>query len=178
VDLSRYVRRVADFPRPGITFIDLTPLMADAGALAQAVTELADRLRPLAPDRVVSPEARGFWFGVPVAVSLGVGFTPVRKGGRLPAERIGAPYTLEYGTDVLEVHADGVRPGERVAVVDDLLATGGTAATVADLVGRLGGRVVAAAFAVALTDVPTRDERLAAVPILALWRTEERGRGT
>src|SRR4051812_591118 len=126
--LRALVRDVADFPKPGILFRDLTPLMGDGAALRECVALLAERVAVHRPDVVVAVESRGFIFGAPVAVALGLGFAPVRKPGKLPARKLRRTYDLEYGTDSLEMHADAVHPGSRAVIIDDLLATGGTAA--------------------------------------------------
>lgn len=151
-DLARLIRGVADFPAPGIEFKDITPLLGDGAALRRAVTGLVGALPfdGVELDRVVGVEARGFILGAAVAVHLGVGFAPVRKPGKLPWETETETYALEYGTDRLEIHRDAVRPGERVLVVDDVIATGGTAAATARLVERLGAEVAAFAFLVEL----------------------------
>ena len=139
-----------DFPSPGILFKDLTPVLADAAALALLVDELTARLRTHEVDKVAGIEARGFVLAAPVALRLGAGFVPIRKPGKLPAATVREDYALEYGTDALEVHRDAVAPGERVAIVDDVIATGGTAAAAARLVERIGGEVTGLAFAVEL----------------------------
>jgi adenine phosphoribosyltransferase len=165
--LRARVRDVPDFPKPGILFRDLTPLMGDGAALGACVALLAERVRAHRPDVVVAVESRGFIFGAPVAAALGVGFAPVRKPGKLPAETLRRSYALEYGTDALEMHADAVRPEARVVVVDDLLATGGTAAATIELVREQGAVVVAAAFVVELALLTGR-ARLPGVPVDAL----------
>ena len=151
VDLKGLVRDIPDFPRPGIVFKDITPLLLDAAALDQAVSELAALARPLAVDLVVAAEARGFILGAALARELGVGFVPARKPGKLPSETVSAEYVLEYGIDALEVHADALAGGIRVLVHDDLLATGGTAAAVCKLVEELGAVVAGCAFLVELS---------------------------
>jgi adenine phosphoribosyltransferase len=151
VDLRKLVRDIPDFPRPGIVFKDITPLLLDAAALDQAVSELAALARPLAVDLVVAAEARGFILGAALARELGVGFVPARKPGKLPSETVSAEYVLEYGIDALELHADALAGGTRVLVHDDLLATGGTAAAVCKLVGELGAVVAGCAFLVELS---------------------------
>jgi adenine phosphoribosyltransferase len=147
------VRDVPDFPKPGILFRDITPVLADRAALAAAidlhVDKLADRRHGI--DKVVGIESRGFLFGMAVAARLDAGFVVVRKPGKLPAEVIEASYALEYGTDRLQIHADAIVPGERILVIDDLLATGGTAAAACDLTRRCGGEVVGALFLIELT---------------------------
>jgi adenine phosphoribosyltransferase len=151
VDLKGFVRDIPDFPRPGIVFKDITPLLLDAAALDQAVSELATLARPLSVDLVVAAEARGFILGAALARELGVGFVPARKPGKLPSETVSAEYVLEYGIDALEMHADALAGGVRVLVHDDLLATGGTAAAVCKLVGELGAVVAGCAFLVELS---------------------------
>lgn len=140
--LAELILDVPDFPKPGIVFKDISPLLADPASYASAVEALT-RLAPDDVDLVVGVEARGFLFAAPVALRLGAGFAPVRKPGKLPRETIAASYTLEYRSETLTMHADAVRAGQRVLVVDDVLATGGTARATADLVTRLGGSVAA-----------------------------------
>jgi len=152
-ELRRYIRDVPDFPKPGILFRDLTPLLGNAQALQLAVKALADPFRGAGVDCVVGTEARGFIFGTPVAMELGVGFVPARKPGKLPHETFEAHYELEYGTDHVEMHVDALRPGSRVLVVDDLIATGGTAEAPIDLLGTVGGEVVGASFVIDLPDL-------------------------
>ena len=165
--LRARVRDVPDFPKPGILFRDLTPLMGDGVAMREAVDLLAEAAVRHRPELIVAIESRGFIFGAPVAASLGVGFVPVRKPGKLPHKTRRRSYDLEYGTDALEMHADAVVEGARVVIVDDLLATGGTAAATVGLVREIGGEVVAAAFVVELELLRGRD-RLAGVPVDAL----------
>jgi adenine phosphoribosyltransferase len=165
--LRARVRDIPDFPKPGILFRDLTPLMGDGAALQACIDLLAERVAAHRPDVIVAVESRGFIFGAPVAAALGVGFAPVRKPGKLPARTLRRTYDLEYGTDSLEMHADAVREGARVVIVDDLLATGGTAAATIELVREQGALVVAATFVVELTFLPGR-ARLGVVPADAL----------
>jgi adenine phosphoribosyltransferase len=148
--LRARVRNIPDFPKPGILFRDLTPLMGHGPSLRLCVELLAQRASIHRPDVIVAIESRGFIFGAPVATALGVGFAPVRKPGKLPWKTNRRSYELEYGTDSLEMHADAVTTGSRVVIVDDLLATGGTAAATADLVREQNARVVACAFVVEL----------------------------
>jgi adenine phosphoribosyltransferase len=150
LDLSDYIREVPDFPKPGIVFKDITPLLLDPGAFDEAVRALAEHARRLEVELIVSAEARGFIFGGALARELGVGFVPARKPGKLPRETIGVQFQLEYGIDELQVHADALSGGTRVLVHDDVLATGGTAKAKIDLVEQLGGRVVGCAFVVEL----------------------------
>jgi adenine phosphoribosyltransferase len=155
-DLRSRIRDIEDFPKPGILFRDLTPLMGDGPSLRACVELLSRRVAVHRPDVIVAIESRGFIFGAPVAAALGLGFAPVRKPGKLPWNVIERTYQLEYGTDSLEMHADAVRPGSRVVIVDDLLATGGTAAATADLVREQQGNVVAFAFVVELAALDGR----------------------
>ncbi len=171
--LRRLVRDVPDFPKPGIVFKDITPLLADGEALRRAVRAMADPFRG-GVDLVLGIESRGFILGSAVAVELGVGLAIVRKPGKLPAETHAARYELEYGTDALEIHRDAIPEGHRVLLVDDLLATGGTAAAGTRLVGDLGGRVVAASFLIELAFLPGRSQ-LAPVPVHSLLRYEDEG---
>lgn len=149
--LRSLIREIPDFPKPGIAFKDITPLMADAEAMSIAVARLAELARPLRAQLVVAAEARGFLLGPALALALGAGFVLARKPGKLPHETVSAAYALEYGEATLELHSDAVTPGARVLVHDDLLATGGTAAALCDLVERLGGQVVGCSFLVELT---------------------------
>jgi adenine phosphoribosyltransferase len=167
VNLDAYIRDIPDFPRPGILFRDITPLLLEPRALDAAVRRLARLGRGLDIDIVVAAEARGFILGGALARELEAGFVPARKRGKLPAETIGADYALEYGLDGLEVHADAFAGGARVLIHDDLLATGGTARTLADLVKRLGGEVVACVFLVELSGLGGR-EQLSDYPVQAL----------
>jgi adenine phosphoribosyltransferase len=157
IDLRSLIRDVPDFPRPGIVFKDVMPLLADPAALQQAVDALADWAEPRRPDVVVGAEARGFILGAALAYKLGCGFVCARKPGKLPYLTVGAKYALEYGFDALEMHVDALRPGARVLIHDDLLATGGTARAKIDLVEQLGAEVVGLAFVVELTFLSGRD---------------------
>src|ERR671911_2396237 len=148
--LANYLRDVPDFPQPGIVFKDLTPLLGDVDAFRYTVDAIADHAAGLTVDKVVGIEARGFIFAAAVAYRLGAGFVPVRKPGKLPWTTVSETYALEYGTDTLEVHDDALGAGDTVLVVDDVLATGGTAAATCRLVGRLGGRIAGLAFVVEL----------------------------
>jgi adenine phosphoribosyltransferase len=166
IDLRARIREIPDFPKPGILFRDITPLLADGAALREAVGQLAEPFRGKI-DVVLGVESRGFILGAPVAVHLGIGLAIVRKPGKLPAAKVAASYELEYGTDSLEIHEDAVGHGHRVLIVDDLLATGGTAAATVDLVRRLGGQPVACAFLIELAALGGR-ARLAPVPVHAV----------
>jgi adenine phosphoribosyltransferase len=150
VDLSSYIRDIPDFPKPGIVFKDITPMLADAGALDNAVKALADLTRELDVEVVIGAEARGFLLGPALARELGAGFVLARKPGKLPHETVSAEYELEYGMDSLELHTDAVAEGARVLVHDDLLATGGTAKALCDLVGLVNGSVAGCVFLIEL----------------------------
>jgi adenine phosphoribosyltransferase len=166
-DLRALIRDIPDFPKPGIVFKDITPLLLNAAATDMAIGALAMWARPRDVDFVVAAEARGFILGAALARQLGAGFVPARKPGRLPSETVSAEYILEYGIDALEVHADALAHGARVLVHDDLLATGGTARALAELVEKLGGHVVGCAFLVELAFLGGR-ERLAGFDVHAL----------
>ena len=169
MDLRDYVRDIPNFPRPGIVFKDITPLLLDPAASRAALDRLVEAARVREPDLVVAIEARGLIFGAAIAQALGVGFAPVRKPGKLPAEVVSVAYELEYGTDALELHADAVTDGTAVLVHDDLIATGGTAAATVEAVESLGGRVVGCSFLIELAFLGGR-ERLGRHPVDALIR--------
>jgi adenine phosphoribosyltransferase len=172
IDLRGYVRDIPDFPRPGIVFRDITPLLLDPRALDAAVMRLTQFGREREIDFVVAAEARGFILGGAVAHELNAGFVPARKRGKLPADTISTEYALEYGIDALEMHADAFAGGARVLLHDDLLATGGTARALADLVTRLGGEIAACAFLVELSFMRGR-ERLEGYVVHSLISYEE-----
>ncbi len=159
MDLKDHIRSVPDFPKPGIVFRDITTLLQEPQALRAAVDALVEPFVDEKIDKVVSAEARGFIFGGAVAARLGAGFVPVRKPGKLPADTLERTYKLEYGTDTLAVHKDAILPGERVLVLDDLLATGGTIKACCELVEELGGEVIACAFLIELSFLPGREAR-------------------
>lgn len=165
--LKALIRDVPDFPMQGILFRDVTPLLRDPQGLSQVVDALAERYRGQQIEAVAGIESRGFLFGAPLAVALGVGFVPIRKLGKLPADKISREYALEYGTNSLEVHRDAVVAGERVLLLDDLLATGGTARAAAELLEELGARVVEAAFVIELAFLNGRNA-LGGRPVHAL----------
>ena len=150
-DLAGHIRDIPDFPSPGIVFKDITPLVADPVAFRETIDQLAAWAGPRTPDVILGAEARGFIFGGALAYSLGCGFVPARKPGKLPWETVDATYALEYGNDTLQVHADAITRGQRVIVLDDVLATGGTARAKVELVEKLGGTVVGALFVIELT---------------------------
>lgn len=155
-DLKAYIREVPDFPQPGIRFYDITTLLKHPTALRTALDRFSELFADHPVDKIVGIESRGFLFGPQLAYQLGVGFVPVRKPGKLPAETISQSYTLEYGTDELEMHRDAVEPGERVLIIDDVVATGGTAAATAQLIQSGGAQVAGLGFFVELTFLPGR----------------------
>ncbi len=167
IDLKTLIRDVPDFPRPGILFRDVTPLMADAAAFRETIDRLAERAGEYRPAAIVGIESRGFIFGATVAAKLGVGFVPIRKPGKLPFRTRQQRYELEYGSDGVEIHIDALDGGARVVIVDDLLATGGTAGAALNLVSGIGAKVVAALFVIELRALRGRD-RLPGVPVHAL----------
>ncbi len=154
--LEDYVVTIPDFPEPGIMFRDITSVIQDPDGLKLAVDGLADLVKDLDFDLVIGPESRGFIFGVPVAYLLGKGFVPVRKKGKLPRETVSQKYDLEYGQAEVEIHKDAVRPGQKVVIVDDLIATGGSAEAAAKLVEKLGGQVVRMVFVMELAGLEGR----------------------
>ena len=156
-ELYPFIRDIPDFPKPGIMYRDLTPLLADAQALAKAVSAIAAPFRDDRVDCVVGTEARGFIFGTAVALELRAGFVPARKPGKLPFQTTAVSYELEYGTDTIEMHQDGVRPGQRVLVIDDLIATGGTATATVELARQSGGEIIGCGFLIELTGLAGRD---------------------
>jgi adenine phosphoribosyltransferase len=167
VDLAQYIRNVPDFPIEGIQFKDITTLLQNPVPFSASVEEMLAYYEDTEIDVVVGIESRGFIWGAILAYELGVGFVPVRKMDKLPAETVRAEYALEYGTATLEMHADAIQPGQRALVVDDLLATGGTAKATCELIEQLGGEVVGLAFLIELTFLPGRD-KLAGYDVLAL----------
>jgi adenine phosphoribosyltransferase len=157
-DLVELIRSIPDFPKPGILFRDITTLLNDAGGFRRAIETLCQRYRSENLDKIVCIEARGFLIGAPMAFDLGCALVPVRKPGKLPGDTVSAEYELEYGTDSVEMHSDAIERGDRVLMVDDLLATGGTARATAELVDRLGGEIVGCAFLIEL--VPLQGRKL------------------
>ncbi|QED48755.1 adenine phosphoribosyltransferase [Cytobacillus dafuensis] len=158
MDLKQYITIVQDWPKPGIKFKDITTLMDNGDAYRYATDKIVEYAREKQIDLVVGPEARGFIIGCPVAYSLGVGFAPVRKEGKLPRETVKVDYGLEYGKDVLTIHKDAIKPGQRVLITDDLLATGGTIEATIKLVEQLGGIVAGIAFLIELSYLNGRDK--------------------
>jgi adenine phosphoribosyltransferase len=167
LDLRSKIREVQDFPTPGVGFKDITPLLADADALRQTISGLAEWVQAKEPDLVLGAEARGFILGPAIAAEAGVGFVPARRPGKLPPETVSATYMLEYGENALELHPDLIPSGARVVIHDDVLATGGTVEAIAKLVRQLGGEVVGACFIIELTFLGGRD-KLAGIDLHAL----------
>lgn len=152
------IRDIPDFPKPGIVFKDITPVLQDPRALAEVIERFCEYAESVRPDLIVGIESRGFVFGAPVAVAMGKGFVPVRKIGKLPHDTVKCEYALEYGTNIVEMHRDAIVPGQRALIVDDLLATGGTAAASAKLVEELGGQVAGMCFLVELGFLAGREK--------------------
>jgi len=158
MDFKPSVRVVEDWPKKGISFKDVTTVLKDADLLRAAISEMALPFRDERVDLVIGPESRGFIFGVPVAIELGAGFVPVRKKGKLPSKTVSASYELEYGTDTLEMHEDAIKKGQRVLLVDDLLATGGTISAVMEMCERLGAEIVGLSFFIELGFLKGREK--------------------
>lgn len=157
LNLEDYIASIRDFPTKGILFRDVTPLVQDPDAFHQAVDQIAEYGKSVNTDVVVGPESRGFIFGAPVAYAMHTGFVPIRKPGKLPRETVSVKYDLEYGSNELFMHKDSIKPGQRVLIVDDLLATGGTAMAAARMIESLGGVVAGIAFVINLTGIPQDD---------------------
>lgn len=157
MDLSTLIRDVKDFPKEGILFRDITPLLQDAKGLQESIDRMAEEVKDVDFDIVIGPESRGFIFGVPLAYKLQKGFVPVRKPGKLPYETIGQSYDLEYGSNTIEMHIDAIKPGQKVIIADDLLATGGTTKAIVDLVEKLGGEVVKIVYLIELEGLNGRE---------------------
>lgn len=171
LSLTDYIRDIPDFPKTGILFRDVTPLLASPTALAEAVRRMADPFRDRGVDVVAAAEARGFLFAAPVALQLGAALVPIRKPGKLPGKKVSYSYQLEYGTDTLEMHADAVQPGNKVLVVDDLLATGGTVEACCRMIEQAGGQVVGCDFLIELVALGGA-KRLAGYDVQSLIRYE------
>ena len=169
IDPRDYIRDIPDFPKPGILFKDITPLLAEPRAFASVIDRLAQAFSDQKLDAIAAAEARGFIFGAPLALALGVGFIPIRKPGKLPYATIATEYQLEYGSDRLEVHSDALQPGNRVLLLDDVLATGGTMRACCDLVAQTGAEVAACAFILELDFLKGRD-RLTPFEVFSLFR--------
>lgn len=167
--LKSLVRTISDFPKPGIEFRDISTLLSDGAGFSASIDAMVALAKPLNPDRIVAIDARGFLFGAPVAFALGAGVIPARKKGKLPGATLGVDYALEYGTDRLELHVGAVLPGHRALIVDDLIATGGTALACVDLLREAGAEVVGALFAIDLPDLGGADRlRAAGIPVHSL----------
>ncbi len=150
MDLKDKIRSIENYPQEGVIFRDITTLLKDAEGMKQAIDEMQKKLEGVEFDIILGPESRGFIFGMPVAYNMGKGFVPVRKKGKLPAEVISKEYALEYGTAIIEMHKDAIHPGQKVVIVDDLLATGGTANAIVEMVEEIGAEVVALVFLIEL----------------------------
>lgn len=170
MDFKQKIRVIENFPQEGISFKDITTLMKDGPTYKRAIDLLAEHAQDLGADIVVGPEARGFVIGAPIAYKLGIGFVPLRKTGKLPAETIESAYDLEYGKDALAIHRDAIQPGQKVLVADDLLATGGTIQTTLKLVEKLGGQVVSCLFLIELMDLQGRQKIGGAHDIFSLMK--------
>ena len=157
MDLAAQIRNIKDFPQEGVIFRDITTLLKNPEAMKEAVDRIVEGLKDIEFDDILGPESRGFIFGMPVAYIMNKGFIPVRKKGKLPAETVSKEYSLEYGTAVIEIHKDALKPGDKVVVVDDLIATGGTAKALAELVEEVGAEVCAMMFLIELKDLKGRD---------------------
>ncbi len=171
MELKDYVTTIPDFPKPGIMFRDITTVVSSAEGLKMSIDQMVDQLKNIDFDLVAGSESRGFVFGTPVAYALGKGFVLVRKKGKLPRETISQEYDLEYGTATLEMHKDAVKPGDRVVIVDDLIATGGTTEAMIKMIERLGGKVVKICFVMELAGLGGRD-RLKGYDVSSLIRYE------
>lgn len=150
MDLKDKIRNIQDFPQEGVLFRDITTLLKDAEGMKEAIDQMTAKLEGVDFDLVLGPESRGFIFGMPVAYNMGKGFVPVRKAGKLPAEVVSKEYALEYGTATIEIHKDAIQPGQKVVIVDDLMATGGTAKAIVEMVEEMGGEVAALLFLIEL----------------------------
>lgn len=172
MDLASTIRSVPDFPIEGILFYDITTMLKDAAALKESIDQLTNHYRGKDIDLVAGMEARGFIFGVPVAYQLGVGYVPIRKPGKLPAKTLAESYELEYGSNTIEIHVDAIESGQKVLVIDDLLATGGTAQATCNLIEKLGGQVVGVGFVIELTFLNGR-EKLKDYEVFSLLKYDE-----
>lgn len=168
MDLKALIKDIPDFPQPGIVFRDITTLLQDSAGLQHTITQLSEQGARLDPDYVAGIESRGFIFGMPVAHQLKKGFVPIRKGGKLPREVYAVEYALEYGKDRLEVHRDAFAPGSKVLIVDDLLATGGTAAAAAALIEKTGAVIAGFVFVIELEGLAGRDNLPSGIPVVSL----------
>lgn len=167
MNLADHIREIPDFPKPGILFKDITTLIGHPQAFRNALDQFEERIKPLQADAIVAVEARGYIFGAPLADRLGLRFVPVRKPGKLPYDTISEDYELEYGSNTLEIHSDALQPGEKIVIIDDLIATGGSAGATVSLIRKLGGEVVGFACVIELAFLDGR-QRLGDVPVEAL----------
>ncbi len=167
MDLKKYIRSIPDFPQKGILFRDITPLLADSKAFNYTIEQIVDFFKGKDIDKVAAIEARGFIIGAPIADRLGIGFVPIRKPGKLPFEVVRKEYQLEYGMSILEMHKDAIKKGEKVLMIDDLLATGGTASAASELVESVGGKIVGWGFIIILKDLKG-EEKLKKYPVFSL----------
>lgn len=169
MNLKDYIADIPDFPQEGILFRDITPLMADGAAFKEATDQIEKFAKEVGAEVIVGPESRGFIFGCPVATNMQIGFVPVRKPGKLPRETVSYKYDLEYGSNELHMHKDAISKGQKVLIVDDLLATGGTVEATIKLVEKLGGKVVGAAFLIELEDLKGRD-LISSIPVFTILK--------
>ncbi len=172
MDIKEHIASIEGFPKEGIIFRDITPILANPEALKEVTRQLVDFTKEVGADYVVGAEARGFLFGVPVAMECNLGFAPVRKPGKLPRETISETYELEYGTDSLSMHADAIKPGQKVVIIDDLLATGGTVGAIVKLIQKMGGEVVGCGFVIELDDLHGREKIGQGIPIFSMTHFE------
>lgn len=173
IKLEDYIATIPDYPQEGILFRDITPLIADGEAFHEAINQIADFAREVKADVICGPESRGFIFGCPVAYALNIGFIPIRKPGKLPRETISCKYDLEYGSNELFMHKDAVKPGQRVVIIDDLLATGGTCQATIKMIEQLGGTVAGIAFVIELDGLDGR-KNLEGQTVLALMNMSDK----
>lgn len=171
MELKDYIASIPDFPKQGIIFRDITPILTSPKAMRHVTRKMADFIEDTDANIVLAPEARGFLFGLPAAVEADVAFAPVRKPGKLPRETVSESYELEYGTDTLQMHADAIKPGDKVVIIDDLLATGGTVEAIRKMAEKQGAEVVGAAFVIELDDLHGKD-KLPDLPLLSLIHYE------
>lgn len=171
MDLSKIIVDIPGFPKEGIVFRDITPILGNPEAMKYVTNKIVDFAREVGADVIAAPEARGFFFGLPAAMGADIPFVPVRKPGKLPRETVTVEYELEYGTDKLEMHKDAIKPGSKVLIVDDLLATGGTVAAITRMIEKLGAHTVGYAFVAELDDLKGRD-KLTDAPVLSLVHYE------
>ncbi len=168
MDIKQHIANIENYPKEGVIFRDITPILQSPEALKEVTKQLVDFTKEIGADYVVGAEARGFLFGVPVAMECGLGFAPVRKPGKLPRETISQSYELEYGTDTLCMHTDAIQPGQKVVIIDDLLATGGTVGAIIKLIQKMGGEVVGCGFVIELDDLHGREKLGSDIPVFSI----------